>query len=86
VRRWAKALSNGERELELYERLTSEQIYLETIMLGLRMTEGLLLSQVKPSEALDGFLHDGFLKIEGDRLKPTPKGLLVADALARSLS
>jgi coproporphyrinogen III oxidase-like Fe-S oxidoreductase len=55
-------------------------------MLGLRLAEGFEISLVRPSEALDNFLNEGYLMIDGSRLKPTPKGLLVADSLARTLA
>jgi oxygen-independent coproporphyrinogen-3 oxidase len=86
VRRWAVALAGGQRALEFSEDITSAQAHLEQVMLGLRLAEGFEISLVRPSEALDNFLNEGYLTIEGSRLKPTPKGLLVADSLARTLA
>jgi oxygen-independent coproporphyrinogen-3 oxidase len=86
IRRWISALSRGERPLAFRERVTGEMARLESIMLGLRMGEGFDGRLAEGSAKLEGLLADGFLIIEGARIKPTPKGLLAADALARALA
>jgi oxygen-independent coproporphyrinogen-3 oxidase len=85
VRRWISQLSAGRLALEFTEEIDEEKARIERIMLGLRLTEGLDADLVKSSRALDGYLRDGYLHQEGGRLKPAPKGLLIADAIARSL-
>lgn len=85
VRRWISALSRGEQALEVQEAITDEMARLESIMLGLRLSEGFESSLVEGSDRLPGLLADGFLTLSGDRLISTGKGLLAADALARAL-
>ena len=85
VRRWAQALEHGRPPLDFKEELTPDQARMEEIMLGLRLTEGLPVSSVRETAALEDLIGAGFLFIEGQRLKPTPKGLLAADRLAAKL-
>ncbi|MDR2455251.1 MAG: radical SAM family heme chaperone HemW, partial [Deltaproteobacteria bacterium] len=54
VRRWASALSRGERALAVSEVVTEEMARLEAVMLGLRMAEGLERSLVASSPKLGG--------------------------------
>jgi oxygen-independent coproporphyrinogen-3 oxidase len=86
VRRWSMALKGGRSPKDFVEELTPEQARLEEIMLGLRLAEGLDLEAVGESEALESLLRDGFLAKDGPRLKPSPKGFLAADAMARLLA
>ncbi|MDR0355270.1 MAG: radical SAM family heme chaperone HemW [Deltaproteobacteria bacterium] len=86
VRRWAAALNRGERSLEFVEELTEQQIRLERIMLGLRLEEGLSVDLIEPSEKLTDLVENGFLTLVDSRLKPTPKGFMTADALAKLLA
>ena len=86
LRRWISALARGERALALDEAITQEMARMESVMLGLRMAEGFAKSLVKGSERLEGLAREGFLIDSGDRISPTSKGLLAADALARILA
>jgi oxygen-independent coproporphyrinogen-3 oxidase len=86
VRRWAQALSSGRTPLEFEETLTPEQVRMEEIMLGLRLSEGLPRELVKDSDKLADLIKDGFLAEVGQRLKPCPKGMLMADGLAKLLA
>jgi oxygen-independent coproporphyrinogen-3 oxidase len=86
VRRWAAALARGQRALDLEEAVTGEMARLEALMLGLRLAEGLDRSLAAGSPKLPGLIADGFLAESGERLLPTAKGMLAADALARALA
>jgi oxygen-independent coproporphyrinogen-3 oxidase len=86
VKRWAVALAAGRQPYEFIEELSPEQVRLEEILLGLRLSEGLAKDLVKESERLSDLIKDGFLIELGPRLKPTPKGMLMADGLARLLA
>jgi oxygen-independent coproporphyrinogen-3 oxidase len=86
VRRWAASLARGDRPLAMIETLAPEQVRLESIMLGLRLAEGLDRAVVGPSERLADLIGAGYLLEADGRLIPTVKGLLAADALARALA
>jgi coproporphyrinogen III oxidase-like Fe-S oxidoreductase len=72
--------------LEFSEKLTEQQCHLEQIMLGLRLAEGFSSDLVGPSDKLADLIENGFLISTNNWLKPTPKGLLAADALAKILA
>jgi putative oxygen-independent coproporphyrinogen III oxidase len=71
------------------ETLTTNQRRLEAICLGIRTTDGIALALVgrqNDDPLLAKLLDEGLLIIDGERLCPTPRGLLLADGLARALS
>ncbi|MDR2301357.1 MAG: radical SAM family heme chaperone HemW [Deltaproteobacteria bacterium] len=86
VKRWAVALEAGRLPYEFIEELSPDQVRVEEIMLGLRLSEGLSRDLVKESETLSDLIKDGFLTPVGDKLKPSPKGMLMADGLAKILA
>ncbi|MDR1545775.1 MAG: radical SAM family heme chaperone HemW [Deltaproteobacteria bacterium] len=86
VRRWAAALDRQDEPRSFVEEVTPEQARLEAIMLGLRLSEGFSASLLKPSQALEDFCAQGYLELEDELIKPTEKGLAVADFLARQLA
>ncbi len=88
--RWLKASKSGESILES-EVLTHEQHVLETLMLGLRTSEGFSLDSIRPHCTPEGFevlvhafepeltyLH---LVKEGQQIRPTGEGLYWADRI-----
>ncbi len=86
VRRWASALGSGSEPLDFCESIDERAAELESLMLGLRLTEGLPAASVPPSAKLDEYLASGHLTASEGRLRPTEKGLLIADRLALDLS
>ncbi len=82
------ALSVGLRPVEALEELTAEQVRLEQLALGLRTTDGVALSAIGPDQQTEigRLLSQRLVEVDADRLRPTPRGMLVADALARALS
>jgi oxygen-independent coproporphyrinogen-3 oxidase len=74
------------------ETLTSEQLRLEAMFLGLRTKKGICFQDYKKrygddlllekAEAISMFMEKGFLRIKNGYLQPTVAGLAVADALA----
>ena len=86
VRQWASALSSGARPLAFEETIDARAAELEYIMLGLRLAEGLPESLVPASEALTGFIDSGHLIHSEGRIRPTEKGMLIADHLAVKLT
>jgi len=85
IRRWATALERSQTPVDFIEDITKEQAIMERIMLGLRLVEGFPVDLLKPTQNIDEFIKDGYLFLDGANIKPTEKGLLMSDFLARSL-
>jgi oxygen-independent coproporphyrinogen-3 oxidase len=83
---WSEALAEGRSPCAFTEEIGSDEERLETIMLGLRLAEGLETSWLDGSPALEGLVREGLLRRGGGRIVPTERGLLVADWLARTLA
>ena len=84
----------GERPLAGSEELDDAQLALEAVMLGLRRSSGLDLERLRNEYGVDllernealvrGYVEDGIAEAD-ERLRLTPRGLAVADAVVRSL-
>jgi oxygen-independent coproporphyrinogen-3 oxidase len=83
---WALALKGGRAPVSFRENLGPSEERLESVMLGLRLSEGLEARALEGSPALPGLIRDGLLVRRGFRLAPTERGLLAADYLARTLA
>ncbi len=78
------------------EQLTSEQVHLEKLMLGLRRSKGVaraeLLTGVKQkfweqcNHKIDTLIENGFLKEKDSQLVLTPKGLILENEIVVQLS
>ncbi len=89
-------MHNGVNPVIFCEHLTSDQVRLENIMLGLRRTKGVLLTTIldgitahKQQEVLDTIKRlsdDCLVKEEGGRVHLTPRGLAVENEIATQLS
>lgn len=86
VRRWLSALSSGAEPRAFLETPDAAAMELETLMLGLRLVEGLPESLVPSTPKLAAFITSGHLIRSEGRIRPTEKGLLIADRLAVELS
>ena len=94
LRQWQKAVDAGGSPVEGEEKLTTRQLLLEAVMLGLRTADGLDLVNLRDrfgfdllrgnAATVEKLRLSGHLAIEGDRLVPTIRGLAIADTLARS--
>jgi oxygen-independent coproporphyrinogen-3 oxidase len=84
------ALGEGRTPVIGEEVLTSEQLELESLCLGLRTTGGveraLLSSTSRRRALLDELLRADYVKLQGQKVVSTTKGFLVADRLAAALS
>ncbi len=70
-----------------FEELDTKTLIMEKVLFGLRMNEGIDTTLV-PSDKktiIDGFIQEGFLMVEGPRLKVTDKGRIVLDELSARL-
>lgn len=86
VRQWASALNSQADPRAFVEEINEEAARLETVMLGLRLTEGLPESVFADSPRLSGFIESGHLVHSEGRVRPTAKGLLIADRMAVELA
>ncbi|MBD3369246.1 radical SAM family heme chaperone HemW [Candidatus Fermentibacteria bacterium] len=94
--RYVEMLKQGRPPTEERETLTAMQMALELLMLGLRIKDGVNLREVAAKtgleitpqgrEHLEQLRNQGMLTIEEDRIRPTVKGMLFADGMARDLS
>jgi len=70
------------------ETLTAEQRRLEAICLGLRTRDGVALALVQRSAGdcrIEPLIEEGLVFVDGQRLCPTTRGLLLADGLSKAL-
>lgn len=87
-------LESGSLPVEGSEQLTEGQVLLEKLMLGLRTSDGVDLASVLTSDGLPAdaasllatWSTEGLAEVEGRRIKPTPRGMLLADGLAVALA
>lgn len=86
VRQWSTALASGSAARAFTETIDPQAAHLEKVMLGLRLPEGLPEEMLAAAPRLGEFIQSGHLiRIEG-RIRPTEKGLLLADRLAVELT
>ncbi|MDR1871218.1 MAG: radical SAM family heme chaperone HemW [Deltaproteobacteria bacterium] len=86
IQKWAEALAHGRTSLSLVEDITPEQAVLESLMLGLRLAEGVPIKLLKDPSLAEKYVGEGYFTKAGGFLKPTEKGFLAADFLARALA
>ncbi|MFH1036082.1 MAG: radical SAM family heme chaperone HemW [Pseudomonadota bacterium] len=92
VEAYVAGVKAGRPPLEFSEELTPAQRGLELMMLGLRTEEGVDLTRLRDllgrdprlawQEPLARLLERGWARLAGGRLRPTPRGLRMADAAA----
>jgi oxygen-independent coproporphyrinogen III oxidase len=82
---WKRAVDGGRDPLEAEEILSPENRNAERVYLGLRTSEGLVLTE-RETEAVRPWLNSGWAAIESGRIRLTPEGWLRLDALAASLT
>jgi oxygen-independent coproporphyrinogen-3 oxidase len=85
IRAYCKTLESGRAPIEGHERLTIEQLELETVSLGSRTMEGFDLREITQTplsvKILSKLQDAGFITVEDGHVLPTQKGFLVADHL-----
>ena len=95
LRLYMQLLAEGKMPVAGKEKLSSQEQFMETLLFGLRMNEGVIVEQLEkrfdcrlPGEKKDlmsQFITAGFLLEENHRLKTTLKGRLVLDELSARL-
>lgn len=93
---WSQAVDEGRLPIAGSEELGDRDLALEALMLGLRTLAGIDLERWRErfgtdllaanADAVDRMVHEGLLAEAAGRLRPTPRGLAVADALAGALT
>jgi oxygen-independent coproporphyrinogen-3 oxidase len=70
------------------EQLTPEQIKDESILLGIRMRDGLQMELLAPHqlEVLALYRENGFVQLQEDRIILSPAGRLIADRIVREIT
>ena len=70
------------------EQLTAEQIKDESILLGIRMRDGLQIELLEPHqmEVLAVYRENGFIELQEDRVILSPAGRLIADRIVREIT
>ena len=96
LRLWRAALDQGRQPVAGEERLSRDQLLLEAVMLSLRTPGGIDLAVIEErfgrdllaanAEVLDRWRSSGHLVVEHHHIRPTLRGLAIADALARSFT
>lgn len=83
-RTYAERTASGELPVEDWEELTAEQRRLESLMLQIRLREGLENKSVD-LPVICSLIDDGLMAVEGDRLVLTLRGRLLADRVTLRL-
>lgn len=85
-RHYAELLERGLSPAAGEETLSDKQIHEEAVMLGMRLTRGVALSELTETERarLPGFQARGLVSID-ERVRATLAGRLLADAIVRDL-
>jgi oxygen-independent coproporphyrinogen-3 oxidase len=78
----------GETPILDSEQLTAEQIKDESILLGIRMRDGLQIELLEPHqmEVLAVYRENGFIELQEDRVILSPAGRLIADRIVREIT
>ncbi|HYA13155.1 MAG TPA: radical SAM family heme chaperone HemW [Syntrophales bacterium] len=92
IERYVQDTKEGRAPVQLSETLSPEQLCLEALFLGLRTKKGIRMEDfsrkytfynwAERKDILTKLEEDGFVEIADGYLKPTRKGLAVADSLA----
>lgn len=86
--RWLEAVEAG-RDPTRREEIAPEAQAMEMLLMGMRLTEGVSLARfealVGKQPATDDLVELGLVEIAGDRLRTTPQGAPLLDAILKSL-
>jgi len=95
VRPWTAALEDDRSTVEGEETLTDNELFFEAVMLGLRTADGIDLEKFQKrfgeeiavinEPAVERLAFTGYLRWDGRRIQPTPRGMTVAEGLLKSI-
>jgi len=85
---YKQKLFAGESPIADSEQLTEAQIKDESILLGIRMRDGLKVGLLEPHQmqVLSQYSDNGFVQLHDDRVLLTPTGRLIADRIVREIT
>ena len=85
---YKEKLFNARSPIHESEDLNFEQMARESIMLGIRMREGLQITLLDPHqlEILGTYRENGYIELRDDRVLLTPIGRLIADRIVREIT
>lgn len=85
--RYAQVLAGDALPVDGFETLDDDDVHTETVMLGLRLRQGLPVAALSARERAhaDVVVDDGLLTRADDRLVLTDRGRLLADAVVRTV-
>lgn len=85
---YMKTVLEGKKPLTFTEYLEKEEAFEDKILMGLRLQEGISLTNIKErfgtklrSDKLDSLMEGGFLELSGDFIRLSKKGILVSNEL-----
>jgi len=84
---YKKKLFSGESPILNSEILTPQQMHDESIMLAIRMREGIDISTLSPTqlERIESYRESGHISMVDKHLQLSPQGRLIADGIVREL-
>jgi len=95
VRLWTAAVEGNRSPIEGQEELSDAELFFESVMLGLRTAEGVDRDALHKrfgaevaeldERAIERLADSGHLVVDGPRIRPTPKGMAVAEGLVRTV-
>lgn len=78
---WQSRVETQGHAYEQWERLDAETELQESIMMGLRLREGVILPKTIDRKKIDTLCDENFLQKEGELVRPTRKGLACHNAV-----
>ncbi|WP_297456392.1 radical SAM family heme chaperone HemW [Persephonella sp.] len=83
---YMEKINKGQSAVLFRDKLSPEEKRKEKIILGLRLAEGIDIELVKDKmDFVNQIVSDGLAKIENNRLKLTPEGIMVSNYITASL-
>jgi oxygen-independent coproporphyrinogen-3 oxidase len=84
---YADLVGNGQFPVADFERLDEHARHIEDVLLHIRLRTGLPLSSLKPAERerAEDAVSSGLVTVDGERLRLTDRGRLLADGVVRDL-
>ena len=95
IAEFCRRMEEGGEPWEETEELGNEERFRETVVMGLRMTDGVLALELRKRFGIDifayydrllaGLVQQGLVSSRGQRVRLTPAGMMVADRVMAEL-
>ncbi len=83
---YMKKIREGKKPVLFVDKLSTEDIKREKVILGLRTVEGVEENLVKNKEKIDFLIEEGYLRRKGRKISLTEKGCLVSNYIINMLT